>query len=173
MPPAPIYRRVTLVELPAISAFVQQVYTTSVAPYESTAGQATFARYTDATAIATRAGTNDVWVAEMAGTLVGALEVCDETHVALLFVDPAFQRQGIGRGLLTAALGKPECWPALTVNSTPRAVGAYARLGFQLWGGEVEQNGLRFQPMRRAPAPGPRAIDASAGEAPAVAPPVG
>lgn len=149
MPPAPIYRRATLAELPAISAFVRQVYAITVAPYESVAGQATFAEYTDATAMATRTSTHVVWAAEMAGTLVGALEVRDETHVALLFVDPAFQRQGIGRGLLTVALGEPECWPALTVNSTPRAVGAYARLGFQLWGDEIEQNGLRFQPMRR------------------------
>jgi GNAT superfamily N-acetyltransferase len=173
MPPPSTYRRAMLAELPAISAFVRQVYATSVAPYELAAGQATFARYTDAAVMATRAGTHDVWVAEMAGTLVGALEVRDETHVALLFVDPASQRQGIGRGLFFAALGQPECWPELTVNSTPRAVGAYARLGFQLWGDELEQNRLRFQPMRRTPAPRPREIDASAGEAPAVAPPAG
>jgi GNAT superfamily N-acetyltransferase len=88
-------------------------------------------------------------VAEQSGAVVGALEVRGGTHVALLFVAPAYQRQGVGRGLLSAAFGMPEYWPELTVNSTPGAVCAYARLGFRPVGPEEEQNGLRFQAMRR------------------------
>ena len=147
------FRLATAAELPAVAAFVQRVYAHTVAPHESPAGRATFLRWAEASAMATRATTHVTWLAELDGALVGVLEVRDGTHVSLLFVDPARQRRGIARGLLAASLGTPDAWPTLTVNSAPGAVEAYARLGFAAEGPIVEQGGMRFQPMRREPSP--------------------
>lgn len=145
----PTYRSATPDDLPAVAAFVQRVYGIAIAPAELPEGQATFARYADAAAMAARTANHGVWVAEAGGALVGALEVRDGTHLALLFVEPAWQRSGVGRGLLAAAFGAPAAWPALTVNSTPDAVGAYARLGFVAQGPVEERHGIRSVPMRR------------------------
>lgn len=145
----PTCRRATAADLPAVAAFVLRVHAQAIAPHESAAGQATFRRWADADAMAARAATHAVWIAEADGALVGALELRDGTHVSLLFVDPAHQRQGIARRLLDAALGDPDAWPTLTVNSAPGAVGAYARLGFATEGPIVVHGGMRFQPMRR------------------------
>lgn len=144
-------------ETDAVAAFAQRVYDAAIAPHESPEGRATYARYAAPDAMRARAAHHAVTVAEeddgaLVGTLVGMLEVRDGTHVSMLFVEPRRQRAGVGRALLTHAFGPPATWPALTVNSTPGAVDAYARLGFvaEAPGEVVERNGLRFVPMRRA-----------------------
>jgi GNAT superfamily N-acetyltransferase len=144
------YRRMRADEVGRVAALVRRVHAAFVAPDESPEGRATFARYAAAEAMAARAGDHQIWLAEAGDALVGVLEVRGGAHVALLFVDGARQRRGIGRGLLGAAFGAAAAWPALTVNSTPDAVGAYERLGFVATAPPQEQHGLRFVPMRRA-----------------------
>lgn len=70
------------------------------------------------------------------------------THIALFFVDGAYQGQGIGRRLLETLL--KDC-PAdtITVNSSPYAVPIYHHLGFYDIDEEQSVNGLRFVPMAR------------------------
>lgn len=97
-----------------------------------------------------RQGNHRLVVAEVGTTLAGLLELRDESHVAMLFVESACQRRGIGRALLRAAFGPEADWPSLTVNSAPGAEGAYERLGFVATGPEEERNGMRYLPMRRA-----------------------
>lgn len=140
-------------ELPAVAAFVRAVYDARVAPDESAEGRATFAAYVAPEAMAARLDAHAIWVAERAGRMVGALEMREGTHVALLFVALDAQRQGIARRLLEAALGPAARWPALTVNSTPGAVAAYGRLGFVAVAPPTTRNGLRFQAMERPAAP--------------------
>jgi GNAT superfamily N-acetyltransferase len=136
-------------ETNAVAAFARRVYDAAIAPHESPEGRATYARYAAPDAMRARAARHVVTVAEWDGALAGMLEVRDGTHVSMLFVDPTRQRAGVARALLTHAFGPPARWPALTVNSTPGAVSAYARLGFVADGGAIEQDGLRFVPMRR------------------------
>lgn len=147
------FRPATGIELPEVAAFVERVHAHAVAPHESPAGQATFRRWADARSMADRAATHAVWIADLDGAIVGVLELRDGTHVSLLFVEPARHRSGVASGLLVAALGAPGTWPALTVNSAPGAVDAYARLGFVATGPIVEHEGMRFQPMRRPHTP--------------------
>lgn len=142
-------------EVDAVAAFARRVYDVAIAPHESPEGRATYAAYAAPDAMRARAARHVVIVAECDGVLAGMLEVRDGAHVSMLFVDPARQRSGIARTLLAHAFGPPARWPALTVNSTPGAVGAYARLGFVADGfvadgDAIEQHGLRFVPMRRA-----------------------
>jgi GNAT superfamily N-acetyltransferase len=137
-------------ELPSLAAFAQRIFAASVAPAYTAEGVETFSRYADAPAMSARQGNHRLVVAEVGTTLVGLLELRDESHVAMLFVESAYQRQGIGRALLRAAFGPETDWPPLTVNSAPGAEGAYERLGFVATGPEEERNGMRYLPMRRA-----------------------
>lgn len=78
--------------------------------------------------------------------LIGILAIRSAKHVALLFVDEAHHRQGIAKGMYQAMLS--ELSPKqLTVNSSPYAVPAYERLGFQRNGDEKTVSEIRFQPM--------------------------
>jgi GNAT superfamily N-acetyltransferase len=86
------------------------------------------------------------------GKLVGVIEVYDNNHISLLFVDKAYQRQGIARTLVDLALD--ECRrhnPALdevSVHATPNAVVVYAHLGFRAIAPEQWKKGMCFVPMR-------------------------
>jgi GNAT superfamily N-acetyltransferase len=79
--------------------------------------------------------------------LVGVLATRGNSHIALFFVEPCFQRQGVGRALFTAA--REACnSDAMTVNSSPYAVEIYQRLGFHALSEEQVTDGIRFTPMK-------------------------
>lgn len=87
-----------------------------------------------------------LWGTRINQQLIGILAIRSAEHVALLFVDEAHHRQGIAKGMYQAMLS--ELSPKqLTVNSSPYAVPAYERLGFQRNGDEKIVSGIRFQPM--------------------------
>ena len=67
-------------------------------------------------------------------------------HIALFFVDGAYQRQGIGRALFERAC-EDNPGNTMTVNSSPYAVPIYHRLGFTDTDAEQVTNGLRYTPM--------------------------
>ena len=63
-------------------------------------------------------------------------------HIALLFVDGSYHRQGVGKQLFqTVRTDK------MTVNSSPYAVAVYRKLGFEAVNTEQVVTGLRFTPM--------------------------
>ena len=69
------------------------------------------------------------------------------SHIALFFVDPAVQRQGIGRQLFLADLGEGG-WDRVTVHSSPYAVEVYRHLGFSPTAEEqLSPDGIRYTPM--------------------------
>ncbi|MBQ6381115.1 MAG: GNAT family N-acetyltransferase [Clostridia bacterium] len=75
--------------------------------------------------------------------LVGVLATRKEgKHIALFFVEEAYQGQGIGRQLFEEA----KC-DGMTVNASPYAVKIYRKLGFADTDKEQSVNGLRFTPM--------------------------
>ncbi len=79
--------------------------------------------------------------------LVGVLATRGSSHIALFFVEPCFQRQGVGRALFFAA--RETCkTDEMTVNSSPYAVEIYQRLGFHALSKEQLRDGIRFTPMR-------------------------
>ena len=65
----------------------------------------------------------------------------------MLFVLPAHQRAGVGRALLDI-LRRENPDSEFTVNSSPNAVSAYQRFGFEATGPETATSGIRFVPMR-------------------------
>lgn len=134
-----------------MSSLAREVFDQFVAPHYQTEGVAEFHRYASAAALSQRHKSGHITlVAEHSGELVGMLHLREPRHVSMLFVRSSRQRGGIARGLLTAAgalAGDANC--EFTVNSSPNAVAAYARLGFRITGAEQCVHGIRFVPMQR------------------------
>jgi GNAT superfamily N-acetyltransferase len=79
--------------------------------------------------------------------LVGVLATRGNSHIALFFVEPCFQRQGVGRALFHTA--REACLlNEMTVNASPYAIEIYKRLGFHALSDEQLKDGIRFTPMK-------------------------
>lgn len=79
--------------------------------------------------------------------LVGVLATRGNSHIALFFVEPCFQRQGVGRALFQAA--REACLlDEMTVNASPYAIEIYKKLGFHALSEEQLKDGIRFTPMK-------------------------
>ena len=148
-----IYRAMKASEEQQVCDVVVRVFTEFVAPLYSPAGVQEFLTYAaDPGQLRSRLLSNHfVLVAELQGRIVGAIEVRNGDHVSLFFIDGEVQRKGIGQGLWHRALNACLAgWPDLariTVHSSPNAVEAYERLGFEAEGPEQIVNGIRFVPM--------------------------
>lgn len=82
-------------------------------------------------------------------SLVGVLATRGEdgSHIALFFVDAAFQGRGVGRALFAQA--RAQCrGDRMTVHSSPYAKAIYEHLGFTAVSGEQLSNGIRYHPMQ-------------------------
>lgn len=81
------------------------------------------------------------------GNIAGMLATRNSgRHIALFFVDSAYQRLGIGRRLFE--LAKNDCPDeVMTVNAAPYAIPIYQKLGFNVKDVEQIVNGIRFTPM--------------------------
>ena len=80
--------------------------------------------------------------------LFGVIATKDLNHIALLFVEGAYHRQGIGKKLYERArlLNQDNFF---TVNSSPYAHEVYKHWGFIDTSEEQCVHGLRFFPMRK------------------------
>lgn len=87
------------------------------------------------------------------GKILGVVVVKPECHLYHLFVDAGLHGAGHGRRLFELAderTLKNSNSRITTVNSSLNAVGFYMRLGFEPNGQEMNDNGVRFQPMTRS-----------------------
>jgi len=154
-------------DIPRAAELAQRVFHHDVAPTFSADGVREFLRFADARSMADRLarGPSFILVAEEASdadasaaaseagsSVVGMIEVRRPDHISLFFVASRRQRAGIGTRLFDAArsrlLGTNGALPALSMNASPNAVGAYERLGFCATSEEKEVHGIRFVPMR-------------------------
>ena len=157
------YRLMKTDDADAVSAMVLSSFEEYIAGEYTPLGLEEFRKYASAAALKERASQDHfVGVATTADSLVGMIEMRQNNHVALLFVDKAFHRQGVARALLDDALGEarrhqPDV-ERVTVNSSRYGVPAYEKLGFRQTGPERAVNGIVFIPMamRLADLPDPR-----------------
>jgi len=132
---------------------VLKVFTTFVAPGYSQEGINEFIKYAQADSLAKRATEgNFVMLAEAGQAIIGVIEIRENSHIALLFVEESFQRKGIGKKLVRKAVElcqerNPDI-QHITVNSSPNALIAYQKIGFKATGGERTVHGIRFIPMK-------------------------
>lgn len=148
----PLIRPARPDDVTAISAICIAAFSSAVAPSLSAQGVATFMQVATAGAFAERLrGDNHILVAERDDRVAGVIELKEGRHLAMLFVDPACQGQGIGHALFEAVLPQVR-EPVLTVRASLNAVPTYLRYGFALDGDVGEFNGLVYQQMVRAAA---------------------
>ncbi len=134
---------------------VRRVFTRFVAPQFPPEGVEEFLSYVNPQALVQRRAEGNLQLAAWTGEeMVAYLEMREGPHLALLFIDPARQRQGVGKRLLARALEiwgqrEPE-FERVTVNSSPNATAAYQSMGFEADGEMQSKNGITFMPMHLA-----------------------
>src|SRR3990170_6755724 len=90
-----------------VSNLIARSFNEFIAPDFPEEGIEEFFRYSNPRALIKRSeGNHFVLVAEAEGTIAGMIEIREMKHVSMLFVDKAFQRRGIGKELLRAALDR-------------------------------------------------------------------
>ena len=85
--------------------------------------------------------------------IVGMIDMKENHHICLFFVDSFYQRQGIGKALLDHALAyclrsNPDV-TTINVHASLFAVPIYKKLGFRQTQPEQIKNGIRFVKMVR------------------------
>ena len=147
-----IFRPMEMGEETETCNLVVRVFNDLVAPQYSQEGVNEFLKYAQPDAFLRRSQRNHfALLATVPNRIIGMIEIRDDSHVSLLFVDRSSQRKGVGRELLRRALeicrgNKPEL-REVTVNASPNSVQIYARLGFRPTRSEQVINGIRFTPM--------------------------
>lgn len=131
---------------------VNRVFNQFIATYYTTQGMQEFQKYANPAAMRQRLlDGNLVLVAAALHEIVGVIEMRGHSHVSLLFVDQAYQGQGISKELLHRALTicrqHHPLLTEVTVNASPNAVPVYERLGFVATDVQQEKNGILFTPM--------------------------
>lgn len=143
-------------EIAEIVRLMEEVFNDFIAPGYDPQGIDEFLHYIRGSAIALRLKRNHFMrVAATSQKIVGVIEVRDYHHISLLFVERAFQRQGIAKILMQQAIAvclreEPDL-KSITVHSDPQALLAYEAMGFQVTGTERLDNGIRYIPMRYKP----------------------
>lgn len=81
--------------------------------------------------------------------IIGMIEVRDNNHINLFFVDKDHHNKGIGRKLFNEVLvrinGKTNF---IEVNASPFSEKIYSKLGFKRTSGKTEKNGIICIPMK-------------------------
>jgi len=131
---------------------VERTFHEFVAPDFSPQGVETFFRSVNLPAMTKRPQENHIiMVALLGDTLVGMLDIRDNNHICLFFVDKEHHMRGIGKQLLDAAIVHClACDPSVEeteVHASPFSVPIYARLGFETDGEEQESHGIRYTRM--------------------------
>ena len=136
-------RRIQEPELPAAMELCWRVFLEFEAPDDPPEGVEAFHTYLADTEQVKRLTAFGAWESER---LVGVL-AAEGSHIALFFVDPAFHRRGVGRGLFQTYLAEGG-WDRVTVHSSPYAVEVYRHLGFSPTAEEqLSPDGIRYTPM--------------------------
>lgn len=137
---------------PAVCHLIASVFMEHIAPLYEPEGITEFLQYASVHETMRRLHHDHVMLlAEHHDRIVGVVELRDHDHISLLFVDSAYQRQGIAHELVKQGLSlclqqRPDL-KALTVFASPNAVPAYERFGFHVTQPEQTRNGIRYVPM--------------------------
>ncbi len=99
-----------------------------------------------------RQGEMKFWGCYLNSYLVGVIALREGQHISLLFVRDKFHHLGVAGRLVRlvvdqVAMENPKI-RAVTVNSSPYAVGFYKKMGFKALGPEQRADGIRFTSMR-------------------------
>lgn len=140
-----VCRKLDSPELPVAMKLAWNVYAACLAPESSTEGNETFRTYVQDPL---RLEDGVCFGAFAENSMLGMIFIREDSHISLFFVEPVYQRQGIGRALMEKVMALFSD-RTLTVNAAPKAVGAYTHMGFTPTSGEQLRDGIRYVPMER------------------------
>ena len=131
---------------------VLNVFNEFVAPQYSDEGVNEFNKFVNAEAVEARFKAGNIFILAKDGDkTVGLIEMRNNSHIALLFVDKSYQHQGIAKKLVRRAvavcLDRDRELNKITVNSSPNAYIAYRSIGFKGERTVKTVNGIQFVPM--------------------------
>ncbi|MBP1664352.1 MAG: hypothetical protein H6Q19_1492 [Bacteroidetes bacterium] len=135
-----------------ISQLIKSVYDDFVSIDYSVEGNNTFYEWIKPENIKSRQREErNMFVARSDGKIVGVIEIRNNNHISLLFVDKLYQNRGIAGRLISSSidesLKRDLSMDTYEVNSSPYAIPIYSRLGFVAIGGILEKSGIKYQPM--------------------------
>lgn len=145
------YRIMYYEELGTVCDMVLRIFTEHIAPLVPVKGQASFAQYMTSAALERRLKRGHFVILAMVDEdhIVGMIEIREHKHIASLFVETDFQKQGIAKKLIDEALvycfRKNPKLKELTVNASVNALGFYEKLGFKAY--DEPNNELYATPM--------------------------
>jgi GNAT superfamily N-acetyltransferase len=147
-----VFGKFEIGEETAISHLIKTVFDEFVAPDYSPAGNTFFHAYIQPDRLLERFSNGDVLLtAKSNNSIIGMIEVRDQNHICLLFVDKVWHRKGIAKKLLTKVITlyreKDAGLKYFDVNSSPYAEKIYAHMGFKKTADIQNLNGLKFIPM--------------------------
>ena len=148
------YRLMTPEGASDVSALVRAVFDEFIGPGYTQQGIDEFHKFVEPVALNERILANHfVMIAVEKKVPVGMIEIRQNNHVSLLFVDKNFQNHGIAKTLLSEALLEAKKLESglsrVTVNTSRQGVQTYEKLGFRQTGPEREVNGIMFIPMAK------------------------
>ncbi len=131
---------------------VLDVFNEFIAPQYPDEGVNEFKKFVNAEGMKNRLKAGNIFILAKDGKkTVAIIEMRDNSHIALLFVDKAYQRQGIARELIRRAIAvcleRNSQLKSITVNSSPNAYDAYYSIGFKGERTVKTVNGIQFIPM--------------------------
>lgn len=146
------YRMMYYEELNGVSSMIMQIFDEHIAPLVSYKGRLSFGQYILAAAMEKRLNREHfVIVAVAEEQIVGMIEMREYKHIALLFVETAYQGQGIAKQLIAEALASclqhNRTLEEITVNASINACAFYEKQGFQAY--DEPFNELHATPMSR------------------------
>lgn len=149
------YRRITDAEIDSALDLILKVFMEFEAPDYTPEGVKSFIQdviKNDSFREGIKEDNFKTFVATCNGDVVGVMTLRKKTHIMLAFVQKEYQKHGIGRELFEYALQdicQESCSSsAITVNSSPYAIGFYEKLGFITTSKEQEKHGIRSVPMK-------------------------
>jgi GNAT superfamily N-acetyltransferase len=93
----------------------------------------------------------NILIAEVEDRMIGVIEIRDNNHISLLFVDKEYQGQGIAKKLFRESLKncllKDPTLDKFYVHASPFSIPIYTKLGFYETDSMQEVNGIKYLPM--------------------------
>lgn len=138
-------------ELKSIEQFVANIFDKHVAPSYSAQGRTEFRKVIKSEYLKRRIDAGDILTKFLLDDkIVGVCQI-NKLHIVLLFVDDAYQGQGIGQLMIDwikKGINNIRIGGFMTVNSAPNSIAFYKKTGFVAQDTEQNKNGIRFVPMK-------------------------
>jgi len=141
-------RKINSEDLRSVSSICIDAFMGAVAPTLEEEGIKTFQSIASISSLESRMeADNEMLVYEENHQVVGFLELKEGRHIAMLFVSPNSQKNGVGKSLISEILTYAKN-DVITVSASLTSVPAYLHYGFEYAGDAAESSGLKYQPMQ-------------------------